>query len=481
MARRDAGQRRVSHGPVEDVGHGAHHLAGGIAGQVGVGVERDHVLDLRQERRAAGDAGKSAAGAGDRRAADHGVEVRELAALPFATHPGRFAGVPLAATVEQQEEVLLIGRIPSVEGVDARRRLLDDRLVCGERFHVGVGKVGQNREVKVGIAIGEEADLQTIHQAIDRGGIGEHGGHGDERAVFRRDAFLEVEPRQGPWPDDERRGPGDEADGKVQGDQHQRHHHDRRPPRGFGRLEEGRHGGDRQHHGRAEQDAEGGPPHGCGTPLPRREPPGDAHEPVAEGVHEAIASGVEEPVPDVGLPRVGGRLGGRVAGQRDGLAGDILFGAACPPGDRFHAGAVAVASGEVGSGVDSRGIVAERLLHDAVNGDEVAPVVDGEEPQAADAVADRHLVGSLRLPVREHQLLDRDSLPGQAVLEPGAGQRERGRVSLQRPCELREECARQGWRVLRHVREGGDEVSRSPLRRLQQTIRPVGGDIAVMP
>ena len=49
VASRDAGQRGMSYGPVEDVGHGADHFTRGIAGQVGIGVERDHILHLREE------------------------------------------------------------------------------------------------------------------------------------------------------------------------------------------------------------------------------------------------------------------------------------------------------------------------------------------------------------------------------------------------------------------------------------------------
>ena len=113
-------------------------------------------------------------------------------------------------------------------------------------------------------------------------------------------------------------------------------------------------------------------------------------------------------------------------------------------------------------------------------GDEVAPVVHREEPQAADAVANRHLIGGLRLPFGQHHLLDREALSGEAMLEPGAGQREGRRVALQRPRELGEEGAGQGRGGPRHVGQDGDEVSGPPLSGLEHPLGPVGGDVALM-
>src|SRR3546814_6703280 len=67
---------------------------------------------------------------------------------------------------------------------------------------------------------------------------------------------------------------------------------------------------------------------------------------------------------------------------------------------------VAVAGGEVHPPVGGARIVAQRLLHHAHGLDELAPVGHRQQAQAADAVADRHLVGGL-LPVLElHPLRD---------------------------------------------------------------------------
>src|SRR3546814_7346821 len=77
---------------------------------------------------------------------------------------------------------------------------------------------------------------------------------------------------------------------------------------------------------------------------------------------------------------------------------------------------LAVAGGEVHPPVGGARIVAQRLLHHAHGLDELAPVGHRQQAQAADAVADRDLVGGL-LPVLElHHLRDVLLLVGQPLL-----------------------------------------------------------------
>ena len=89
--------------------------------------------------------------------------------------------------------------------------------------------------------------------------------------------------------------------------------------------------------------------------------------------------------------------------------------------------AVAVARGEIHRARRRRRILAQRLLDDAHRLDELAPVHRAEEAQAADAVADRDLVGGLLLGLRLHQLLDRQARLGEPLLDPGERQRQRRR------------------------------------------------------
>ena len=227
MAGHDAGLRGVGHGPVEDVCHGARHLAGRVAGQVGVGVERDDKSHLRQELAVSSHVREASGGAGEGGSAEHGVEIGELAAFAFAAHPDAVASVPCAAAVQQQEGIVAIGWTTPIERIDPGHGLPDQRLVGGERFRRGIGEVGEQGEMQVRIAVGEEADLQAFEESIDRGRVGEHGRHGDEGALIGWDARPEIKPRKRVRPDDERRRPGDQPHGKMQGNQ--QHGDDEKP------------------------------------------------------------------------------------------------------------------------------------------------------------------------------------------------------------------------------------------------------------
>ena len=296
---RNAGERGMGHGTVEDVCHGTHHLAGRVAGQVGVGVERDHEPHLGEEVCLAGHPGEMASRTADVRAANDGIQVGELPSLAFTPHPDTFAGVPYAAAVQQQEVIVAIRRIPTIERIDPCSHLPEQRRVDGQRFRRGIGEVGEQGEMQVRIAIGEVADFQALEQAIDRDRIGEQRGHGDERTVFLRDAILKIEPGQGMWPDNERRRPGDQPHGQMQG--HQKHRHGEEPPPACwsGSLQKHNHTGCGQRHDRGQQQSERAVLRCRDACPPWSEPGGHPHETTAKLVHEAVAARVDQPVADV--------------------------------------------------------------------------------------------------------------------------------------------------------------------------------------
>ena len=68
--------------------------------------------------------------------------------------------------------------------------------------------------------------------------------------------------------------------------------------------------------------------------------------------------------------------------------------------------------------------------------DELAPVHGGQEPQAADAVAHRHLIGRLLPVFRAHQLFDGRSGLAQPLLNPGERQCQGRTLALETACEL---------------------------------------------
>ncbi len=92
--------------------------------------------------------------------------------------------------------------------------------------------------------------------------------------------------------------------------------------------------------------------------------------------------------------------------QPDRLACNFALGERAGLGYVFDHVTVAVACRKIHFAVYSAGIFAQRLLDHAHGLDELAPVHGTEKSEAADGIADRHLVGGLLLVLRLHQLLN---------------------------------------------------------------------------
>ena len=84
----------------------------------------------------------------------------------------------------------------SVQRLDAPAREPEQRLVVGQRFGGRIGKIGQQAEVQMVVAVGEKADLQRLDQAVDAFGAGEHRRDHHQRAQLRRKPLREIHPRQ---------------------------------------------------------------------------------------------------------------------------------------------------------------------------------------------------------------------------------------------------------------------------------------------
>ena len=167
-------------------------LAGGIARQLGVGVERDDILDGRQDGRLPHDLGKAFA----RTAAQEGVELRELSPLAFVTHPHAFSGVPAARAVKQEKEVLSVGAIFAVQHLDPGPRPLQQHLISRQNLLRCVAEIRQQGEVKVPVPIREVMNLQGLDEAIDALQAREHRGNDHHRAAIGRDAGGIIQARE---------------------------------------------------------------------------------------------------------------------------------------------------------------------------------------------------------------------------------------------------------------------------------------------
>ncbi len=125
-------------------------------------------------------------------------------------------------------------------------------------------------------------------------------------------------------------------------------------------------------------------------------------------------------------------------GQRHRRAGDRRLGVvarlATAPRDGLDDVAVAVARGEVHRRIDR--VARQDGLDHARRLDEVAPVGGAEVAQAADAVADRDLVGGLALARQVKHVLQGLPVAGEALLEPRHRELQRRTLRLQAAREL---------------------------------------------
>ncbi len=188
-------------GAVERMGHGADQLASGIAGKLGVAVQRDHVDDVRQRREIPDDPREALSPLGLRPATQQGVEVGELAALALMAHPAALLGVPAARAVEEIERRALTAQVAPVfriAGVQPRDAVVHPRqqgIVIGSRGLRGIAEVGQQGTMQASILVGQEAHLEGFQQGVDAGGIGQQGRCDDQRPRRRGDAVLDLHAR----------------------------------------------------------------------------------------------------------------------------------------------------------------------------------------------------------------------------------------------------------------------------------------------
>ena len=93
----------------------------------------------------------------------------------------------------------------------------------------------------------------------------------------------------------------------------------------------------------------------------------------------------------------------------DRTSSDLSFSKGTPLRNFFNRMTITVATGKIHLGVGIIRIFAQCLLDNTHAFDEIAPIHRTQKAQAANAVADRNLVGSLKLVSGMHQLLDGQS------------------------------------------------------------------------
>ena len=150
--------RGIEHRAVQRMGHRAHELPGSLTRELGVGVERDDILDRRENGGVADDLGEAFAGA----SAQQRVELGEFSPLALVAHPQPFAGVPAAWPVKQKEEIMVCSGILRIQHLDSGPRPLLQHVVSRQHRLGGIAEIRQQREVKVMVPVGEMMDLQCL-------------------------------------------------------------------------------------------------------------------------------------------------------------------------------------------------------------------------------------------------------------------------------------------------------------------------------
>ena len=217
---------RVVARPIQRVRHGAHQFPRRVARQLGIGVQGNDVLHVRQERRIPDDPRKTLLII----AAQQRVQIRQLAALALVTHPNLFLRIPAARAMEQEERVAPVAWVLFVQRFDPLRRQLHQRCILRQRFLLRVPKIGQQAKVQVIVPIGQEPDFQRFDQILDVLRAGEHRRRHHQGAHFRRNTPGKVHARQRPGRGQQRRQPVHQRHRQMTGPQHREDHQEREQP-----------------------------------------------------------------------------------------------------------------------------------------------------------------------------------------------------------------------------------------------------------
>ena len=466
--------RCIEHRPVQRMGHRPDELPGGVTRQLGVGVERDHVFDGGQDGGLSDDLGKAITGT----AAQQRVELCQLSAFAFVTHPKAFAGVPAARAMKQEKQVLPDGRVFAVQLFDSGPRPLQQQIVSRQGLGGCVAKICQQGEVKMLIPVGKMMNLQCLDEAIHAIQTGEHGGNGHDRAAVRRDAGGKIQSWKRVGLQQQRGEPVHHRHGQLAGTQQEYEGKENEFPTlnfkllGLPHKPEGGRHGERPDATRIERqwkavnapfhDPSPGPPHVHLTPQHK-------------------SSLVDQIKADVGCPVSASLLPGAGLGQMDGLSRHVRFRDLAVPGKELDRMTIAIAGRKIHRAINISRVGAQSLLHKTQALHEVLPVHCTQETKAGNAVADRNLVGRLALTLQVDQLLDGQPLFNEPLFEPVTGEMQHRTLSRQALAEFRHERAGDGKIGFRHVRHNDDEVRRVLLRHILQPVHPQVGQIAMLP
>ena len=433
VAVRDPPGSRIEGRRVERMGDRPDQAADRTGRQSRVGVERDHVADVRRCGRGASLGHEDA---GRRRPTQQRVQLLELAALAFPAHPAALDLVPAAASMQQQEAGASARcvAVALVEPIDSRGRGRQELVVAGNLLGRRVEPVREQGEAEIAVAVREVVQLEPADLGLDVRLVGQQRGHHDERAHLRRDALGQIEPGQRTRPEGVGQRPVDEGDGEIRCRQQREEGHDEQT--GTHRAAAGR---QQQGHGEercGDQRDRGRIPDGGATDQAATQSTRERH-PDLEGRLE-----LRDSRPRSGSSRGPGGGRNRPRRHRRPVRGDAAMAMACRATSSSARPALArelldpvsipIPGGEVHA--RERAVGPEDLVDEADALDELRPVEPRDEAHARDHIADGHVHRCLALMLEADHLFGGRPLLRKELLEPA--HRGRGvRVLVAQPLE----------------------------------------------
>ena len=359
---------RVEVRAIEGMRDDADELAGGVARQPGVAVQRDAVAHPGQDGSASPSCTWKLVSVAPRSRRLNSSSFPRFRSQPIQAP---FARVPLAHPVKQVEAAGRAVAGPRVELGNAAPGRGEDRLVSRHGLGGGVGEIAEDGEVDLGIAVAEGQDLQVLEQvghALDTGQQRRDDHHG---AVLRRarrggTRAVGVASGGGAW----RRAAGPARCQLGRREEEQRRGDELGPE--VAARQAGVGGGDDQQGAGGESDGAEVDPGGVGG----HEAPGPTHQGglVGDVEFQVAPARTDQVVAHVrGAVVQGGLLRGQ-AGALDRAERHPELSVAARLGEFLHRLPVAVAALEIHLAVRGGGVAPEHLLHQAHALEEERPV-----------------------------------------------------------------------------------------------------------
>ena len=356
-------------------------------------------------------------------------QLLELAALALPADEALLGFAEGACAVQHDEARRAVGRrgVTRIQRGDVAHRGVEQGCVRRERGGVGIGPVGQQRELCVTLRVGEVVQFEPVGELVGRAAARQHAGDHDHHAVLGRNAVRKREARQSARARRFADQPVDDRDHRLRGrEQQQQRRDEAQPQRHIGVAQRlavrHQHPGDEADRARCQRAEVGGQGEAESGLLPelrtrfmQPEPahqlrPTSAMQPVTR--HRACALRCSS-----GVRRGVGTLHQVGQGLRD-------FGFGTATAARQQLDRVQRIVTRVGALGLECGRAQQQLHRRAAAIDDVGPVGIADQPQRPDRVAHAQVVGGLL-----GRLLHlRGGEVGQRLGQPRVERRQAGRV-----------------------------------------------------